>query len=295
VGGCQSAHEASDSGESLGVDQQFSEADVASMAGVTTVEYRGTGSFGETWRIETDDGQPIARKFLHKPGYDVDRLAREVEGLRRVESPHVVALLDVGEASLRGRTIPYLDFEFVPGGDLKDWIDTGGKVTDDEAVDLAAGLLRGVAALHAAQVVHRDIKPANIGLRNGDPRFPVVLDLGLAKLLDLDSITRHGTAIGTAMYMSPEQFRGDRRGKGMDVWAVGVVLHEVLSGGHPFFREGERLTPTDLLRRLDNPPAPPSTAHPALQRLVTRCLLPEPYQRGNAARALSRFEKEVNE
>ncbi len=184
----------------------------------------------------------------------------------------MVALLDVGQATVRGRTIPYMDFEFVPGGDLKDWIDAGGKVTDDEAVDLATGLLRGVAALHAAQVVHRDIKPANIGLRNGDPRFPVVLDLGLAKLLDLDSISRQGTTVGTAMYMSPEQFRGDRRGKGMDVWAVGVVLHEVLSGGHPFFGEGERLTPTELPAAPGQPA--PATPHRTPRAAAARDPLP---------------------
>jgi serine/threonine-protein kinase len=146
-----------------------------------------------------------------------------------------VDLLDIGSTTLRDREIPYLDFEFIAGGDLDFWIRVNGKVAEREAVDLASGLLQGVAALHKVHVLHRDIKPANIGLRDGDPRQPVLLDLGLAKLLDLESITRYPSHIGTAMYMSPEQLRGERAVKGSDVWAVGVVLHEVLTGRHPFF------------------------------------------------------------
>jgi serine/threonine-protein kinase len=282
-----------DGSEDFGVDQQFSEAQVATTTGATVAEYLGTGNYGETWRIEFPDGRSVARKLLYKDGYDVDRLAREVEGLRRVDSSDVVKLLDVGELALRKRVIPYLDFEFIAGGNLEYWIASSDKVTEREAVGLAAGLLRGVVALHDAQVLHRDIKPANIGLRNGDPGRPVLLDLGLAKLLDLESITQYPSHIGTAMYMSPEQLRGDRAGKGSDVWAVGAVLHEVLSGRHPFFRDGEKLTQVEVLQRLTNPPTL-TNATPVLQRLVMRCLLPEPYQRGNAARAYDRFMKEVD-
>jgi eukaryotic-like serine/threonine-protein kinase len=281
-----------DGSEDFGVDQQFSEAQVAITTGAAVAEYLGTGSYGETWRIEFSDGRSVARKFLYKDGYDVDRLAREVEGLRRVDSPFVVELLGVGDITFRKRAVPYLDFEFIAGGSLENWIANNGKVTEREAVGLASGLLLGVAALHEAQVLHRDIKPANIGLRDGDLARPVLLDLGLAKLLDLESITQYPSHVGTAMYMSPEQLRGERAGKGADVWAVGVVLHEVLSRRHPFFRDGEKLTLAEVLERLASPPAL-SSATPALQRLVTRCLLPEPYQRGNAARAYNRFEKEV--
>lgn len=272
------------------MDQQFSEADVINATGMIFVEYLGTGSYGETWRLGSSDGRSIARKFLYKDGYDTDRLAREVEGLQRVSSPYVVDLLGVGSTTLCGRGAPYLDFEFIPGGDLDSWTRINGKVNEDEINDLATGLLQGVSALHEVQVLHRDIKPANIGLRDGDPRRPVILDLGLAKLLDLESITRYPSHVGTAMYMSPEQLRGERAVKGSDVWAVGVVLYEALSGVHPFFKEGEKLNIAEVLERLASPP-PLAGASPALQNLVMRCLRQEPYQRGNARRAHDRFTR----
>jgi serine/threonine protein kinase len=281
-----------DGSEDFGVDQQFSEVDVSSATEVASAEYLGTGSYGETWRIVSPEGRSIARKFLYEDGYDADRLAREVEGLQRVKSPYVVDLLGIGDTTIRGRTIPFLDFEFISGGDLDGWIGVNGKASEPEAIDLASGLLQGVTALHKAQVLHRDIKPANIGLRDGNPRQPVILDLGLARLLDLESITRYPSLVGTAMYMAPEQLRGDRAVKGSDVWAVGVVLYEALSGAHPFFKDGEQLSLADVLQRLTNPPVLNGVL-PALQNMVTRCLQQEPYQRGNAARVYDRFMKEA--
>lgn len=275
------------------MSQQFSNADVERIDRVIAADYLGTGSFGETWRLETATGEIVARKFLHRPGYDANRLDREVQGLRRVNSPHVVSLIEIGSSDVGGQTVPHLDFEFISGGDLQQWVGMGGAVTDEEAVELASGLLQGVEALHRAQVLHRDVKPANIGLRGGDPRFPVLLDLGLAKLLDIASITRYPTLVGTAMYASPEQLRGERAVRASDLWSVGVVLHEVLSGGHPFFTIGEHLTLPELLARLSNPPPLPPGCPAPVEQLVMRCLMPEPYQRGNAGPAHRRLMKEI--
>ncbi|MCW2900321.1 MAG: serine/threonine protein kinase [Streptosporangiaceae bacterium] len=277
------------------MDQKFTAEDVLQMSGATAAKYLGTGTFGETWRLDIASGEPVARKFLHRTDSDVERLDREVEGLRRVSSPQVVSLLEVGEGRLDGRRIPYLDFEFIEGGDLDDWLRRGEGIGDD-AIQLAAGLLQGVGALHEAQVLHRDIKPANIGLRGGDPGNPVLLDLGLAKLLDFDTITRYPALMGTFMYASPEQLRHQRANRGSDVWAVGVVLHEVLSGRHPFFRLGEQLTLPEAIARVEEsaPPPLPEDTHPALVELVGRCLQPEPYQRGSAAAAHRRLSRKVD-
>jgi serine/threonine protein kinase len=277
------------------VDQQFSQLEVESLDDVKAAEYLGTGSFGETWRIQTAGGLEVARKFLHEAGYEVDRLNREVEGLRRVSSPYVVTLLGVGESAIRGENLPHLDFEFIPGGDLQQWGANGGALADEDAVALAEGLLQGAAALHQAQVLHRDIKPANIGLRNSDPRHPVLLDLGLAKLLDIESITRYPSLIGTAMYASPEQLRGERAVKASDVWSIGVVMHEAVCRRHPFYTVGERLMLTELLQRLPTPPPLPPESPKAVQALINRCLQPEPYQRGNAGPAYRRLRREVGE
>lgn len=275
------------------MEQQLARADVADLGDVETAEYLGTGSFGETWRIDTTDGRTIARKFLHDAGYDMDRLNREVEGLRRVTSPYVVTLLDVGESVVGGRTLPHLDFEFIAGDDMQKWAAKGGTLTADDAVALAGGLLQGAVALHKAQVLHRDIKPANIGLRHGDPQRPVLLDLGLAKLLDVESITRYPDFLGTAIYASPEQLRSERAVKASDVWSIGVVMHEAVSQRHPFYAGGERLTLPELLQRLDTPPALPPECPTAVANLVIRCLQPQPYQRGNAGPAYRRLLNEV--
>lgn len=275
------------------MDQKLSQVDVENLNDVETAEYLGTGSFGETWRLETADGRTLARKFLHDPGYNVDRLNREVEGLRRVASPYVVTLLDVGESVLGGETLAHLDFEFIAGDDLQKWAARGGTLTPDDAVALASGLLQGAAALHGAKVLHRDIKPANIGLRNGDPQHPVILDLGLAKLLDVESITRYPDLIGTAMYASPEQLRGERAVKASDVWSIGIVMHEAVCRRHPFFTVGERLTLPELLRRLETPPPLPPECPTAVRGLIEKSLQQEPYQRGNATPAFRRLLNEV--
>lgn len=269
-------------------NRHFSADEVAAATGCDNISYLGTGSFGETWRLHKD-GTDQAWKFLYQTGYDTDRLAREIAGLERVDSPRVVRLDGLSLVDIAGVKCPTLIFEYVPGGDLSSSIALGVIAKGADLVKLAHGLLVGIEALHSAKVVHRDIKPANIGLRNGQLDDPVLLDLGLAKLLDLQSITRYPGLVGTAMYAAPEQLNGERASRGSDMWALGGVLYEAATGNHPFFVEGERLTLDEAIERQRMHPTVPTSTPTKIKDLIHRCLAPEIHRRGSARRARARL------
>jgi eukaryotic-like serine/threonine-protein kinase len=269
------------------VNQQFSEEQVRQALGVAHVEYLGTGSFGETWRAAFD-GRSAAYKIIHRPGYSTDRLEREIEGYRRVASEHVVFLHDARTIEVAGSGRAVMIFEFVDGGDLTDAIATG-QPSGAQLRGLARGLLTGVLAMHTANLLHRDLKPANVALRDGAYESPVILDLGLAKLLDVESITRYPAGIGTPLYMAPEQLRGERALRGSDLWAAGVVLFEAATGQHPFLRAGESISLAEALARLASPPSVPEAVPPDVGDLIRRCLSDPPYRRGTVAKALTRL------
>jgi serine/threonine protein kinase len=154
---------------------RFSKDDVAAALG-GEVSLLGSGSFGDIWRLGD-----TAVKIICADSYPVARLAREVDGLRRVTSVNVVRLLSTGDVFLGGRQRPILTFEYIPGGDLGDKIRDGKWPSLADAISLMDGLLCGVKDLHGSGTVHRDIKPHNIALRNGDWSQAVLLDLGLAR------------------------------------------------------------------------------------------------------------------
>ena len=154
---------------------RFMEAEVAAALG-GPVSRLGSGSFGDTWRHGD-----TAVKIICDVSYPPERLKREVDGLSRVSSPHVVRLLGTRTVDLRGQQRPALVFEYIAGGDVAGLIADGQLPSAAEGVAFLRGLLTGVGHMHAAQTVHRDIKPANIALRDGDWSRPVLLDLGLAR------------------------------------------------------------------------------------------------------------------
>lgn len=274
----------------IALDQQFETKAVLDALGVDSVAHLGTGGFGETWRARLN-GSEVACKIIHRPGYSPDRLAREIAGYKRVKSPNVVTLHRACHIIVDGERRVCLVFEYIAGGDLAKAIAAKRKPSDYELRSLARGLLNGAAAMHASDLLHRDLKPANIALRNGDFGQPVILDLGFAKLLDLESITHYPTHLGTAMYMAPEQLRQERALRASDLWAVGVVLYEAATGTHPFFVEGESLTLDDLFKRLERPPDPTGLVPPDIEELIRRCLSDPPHKRGTVSKALERIEQ----
>src|SRR6185503_9980261 len=128
----------------------------------------------------------------------------------------------------------FIAMAFCEGETLKKKIERG-PLPLPEALSIAAQIASGLAAAHAKGVVHRDVKPANV-IVTPDGRVKIV-DFGIAKLADQSRLTREGTAVGTAAYMSPEQIRGDAVDARADVWALGVLLYEMVSGVQPFAAE----------------------------------------------------------
>jgi serine/threonine-protein kinase len=253
----------------------------------------GHGGMGTVFRATDDDGRVVALKRLDAPLDDVAaaaRFAREVRLGARVTHPHLLPVLDALHAEARA----WLTMPLVEGETLRALLDREGRLPVAEAVRVGIALADALAAIHAAGVVHRDLKPENVLLahavvaglpltRDGVPSTtrpqPLLTDFGIARALDAvgdDRITRSGLLVGTPTYMSPEQLRGQRGVDGAaDVWALGVVLHEMLAGGPP--RRGPSLRA--LFRgQPSDPPALRSLraeVPDALDALVARMLAPE--------------------
>jgi serine/threonine protein kinase len=237
----------------------------------------GRGRMGIVFEGAADGEDPVAVKVitteLTQDDVFVRRFKREVKAAQRIDHPNVVPVLSHGDEA----GVPYLVQRLIPGGSLTDRIAAQGRLGLRDTVDLLTGAAAGIDALHAAGLVHRDIKPANI-LLEGDT--PYVSDFGLAKDSQASNLTRPGQALGSLDYMAPEQIRGDAVSPATDVYALGCVTWECLTGAPPF---GGRPSMRVLFAHLQEPP-PDLTAlrpeiDPSTARAVTRALEKEPEDR----------------
>ncbi len=169
-------------------------------------------------------GRDVALKVVDERGAVAGRVVREVEAARALDHPGIVALLDFFTDGRRS----FLVWELVRGQSLAE---LAGELRDDEAVLAAAQLCDALAYAHARGVVHRDVKPQNVMVdRHGVVK---VMDFGIARLSDADTLTAEGELLGTVAYMSPEQAAGRRVGPPTDVYSAGVLLYELLAGRNP--------------------------------------------------------------
>jgi serine/threonine-protein kinase len=191
----------------------------------------GSGATSAVWRArDLDLGRVVALKALLGAGVDpqlAGRFEREGQILGRLSHPNVVPVFATGNDGGR----PYLVMAFVDGKSF-DQVLAEGPMAVDDALDLAADVAAGLAAAHRAGVVHRDVKPANIVC--GNDGVPRLVDFGIARADDLTAMTRADSVLGTASYLSPEQARGEVPGPASDVYALGCVLYEALTGSPPF-------------------------------------------------------------
>ena len=264
---------------------RFDASAVAAALGVEHVQLLGTGAFGDTWKIDDK-----AVKIIAADNYPANRIAREVQGLSRISSTHVVRLLKTAEVDLGGKSRAALFFEFVEGGDVQSRIDTGRWPTDGEVIAFTRALLQGVSDMHETGTVHRDLKPANVALRRSSWEQPVVLDLGLARGIEDSTITVYPGRLGTPSYMAPEQLRGERARKAADLFAVGVIVRHLAGRAHPFYAHRSPSTYDEAIQCIEDGPSPIDTALPEqFKDLLDRLVSPREHDRGSAGSSLRRM------
>src|SRR5688500_3712259 len=172
-------------------------------------------------------GRSVALKFLpqqwsHDEGAK-ERFRREAQALSATDHPNICTVHDIAEAD-DGRL--FLVMAHYEGRTLKQTIEAG-PLEIDTAIEIAAQVAEGLAKTHAQGIVHRDIKPGNLMICS---EVVKILDFGLAKFKTALQLTVEGSTVGTAAYMSPEQVRGEEADERSDIWALGVVLYELLAG-----------------------------------------------------------------
>jgi tRNA A-37 threonylcarbamoyl transferase component Bud32 len=245
----------------------------------------GEGAMGRVFRAERD-GQPVALKLLRKEHLRsralLDRFFREARAVTRIRHPHIVRVLDVGEErGAQGLERAYCVMELLEGRTLGALF-RERSLDPSRTVEIIAQVCEALEAAHATGVVHRDVKPDNVFVedRRGSD-WVKLLDFGIAKLLraGAEGPRLPGTVIGTPNYMAPEQASGAPVDARTDLYALGVVLYEMLAGKRP--SRGEPVVPPLPLTTPEGQAIPPGLSRPVLA-----CLSVDPAGRPQSARAL---------
>ncbi len=243
------------------------------------LEHLGGGGMGIVYKaLDQKLDRPVALKFL-PPDLTRDpeakqRFIREAKAASTLQHNNICVVYDIDEAD-DGQM--FISMEYLQGETLKKKIE-GGPLTTEDAVNYATQIARGLSRAHYHGIIHRDIKPANILIASDG--VAKIVDFGLAKLAGLTKLTRAGSTMGTPAYMSPEQLRGKTVDQRSDIWALGTVLYEMLSGRQPFMGEYD---PAILYAILETEPEPIQNLRPdvpeALAAVVTRALSKDTAQR----------------
>ncbi|MBU1670739.1 MAG: Stk1 family PASTA domain-containing Ser/Thr kinase [Actinobacteria bacterium] len=249
-------------------------------------ELIGTGGMADVYRA-TDNllGRTVAVKILHpqfaKDPVFIARFRQEAQAAANLNQPNIVNVYDWG---IEEGTY-YLVMEFVEGRDLKDIIVHGGALMPERAVEISISICGALDAAAAAGIVHRDIKPQNI-IVTFDNQIKV-MDFGIARTAGGSAMTQTGTIMGTAQYISPEQAQGRAADPRSDLYSLGVVLYEMLTGKVPF--DGEN--PVSIAyKHVREDPLPPSMVNPdvspELEAVVMKAMAKNPQNRYQSAREM---------
>jgi serine/threonine-protein kinase len=248
-------------------------------------EHVGGGGMGVVYRArDARLDRRVALKFLPKrlathPEVE-ERFVQEARAAARLDHPNIATIHEIGTTA-DGRR--YIAMAYYEGETLRERLDRDGSLPIDEAVRYARIVAEALSSAHEAGIVHRDVKPGNVMLtEEGEVKL---LDFGLARALDRPRLTEPGRPLGTASYMSPEQVRGEEVRPASDVWAVGAVLFEMLSGAPPF--QGERRAAVLHSVLHDEPPKldAPRDVPDDVQPIIRRCLHKDPDVRYPSAEA----------
>ncbi len=250
----------------------------------------GRGAMGEVWRgVDETLGRPVAVKLLLPHDSDptaTSRFRLEAQTAGRLNHPYVVGVYDFGEYD--GRL--FLVMELVDGDSLARRLSTGGPLPAEQVARIATQAAAGLAAAHQQGIVHRDIKPANL-LLDADGTLKIG-DFGIARFVDDPSgaLTTTGQIVGTSLYLAPERALGQPAGPACDVYALGCVLYQLLTGRPPFQADSAVAI---LHQHLDSAPVPPRQLGvplpPAFENYLLGLLAKQPEDRPTAQRVAEWF------
>jgi eukaryotic-like serine/threonine-protein kinase len=254
------------------------------------LELVGRGGMSSVWKAHDRLlDRSVAIKVLHEHYTQdeeyVERFRREARSVAQVSHPNIVTVIDRGEDGGR----QYIVFEYVDGENLKQLIEREGPLPVREALLLALQMARALGFAHDRGLIHRDVKPQNVLLN--DEGQAKMTDFGIARSVDVDGVTVTGTVLGTSEYIAPEQARGQRVDAHTDVYSLGVVLYELLTGAVPF--SGESFV-TVALRHVNEPP-PDVLEHradcpPRVALLIERAMDKNPDDRPSMDELVHEFE-----
>jgi serine/threonine protein kinase len=243
----------------------------------------GEGGMGAVYKAEDRElGRTVALKVIRPELASnpeiLQRFKQEILLASKVTDRNIIRIYDLGDAE----GIKFITMEFVEGDDLRHLLHQQGKLPAAEAVDIMEQVVSGLRAAHRAGIIHRDLKPGNI-MRATDGRV-LVMDFGLARSLQGDGMTRTGTMLGTMEYMSPEQAHAKNLDARSDIFTIGLIIYELLTGVMPYHAESAIAS---LLKRTQERAIPVSEIDKnvpgALSNIVSKCLERDPGLRYQSA------------
>ena len=251
------------------------------------IKMLGEGGMGAVYKArDTELDRLVALKVIrpelaNQPQI-LQRFKQELILARKVTHRNVIRIFDLGQAG----GIKFITMEFVEGRDLKGLLTEKGKLSGEEAVAIMHQVCLALEAAHQEGVVHRDLKPQNIMVEDATGRV-LVMDFGIARSIEPGGMTQTGALIGTPEYMSPEQVRGKEADARSDIFTLGIILYELLTGQMPYKADTAL---GSMYKRTKERALPPIAVNPEvpgfLSDLVSRCLDPEPQRRFQSTREI---------
>ncbi len=233
------------------------------------VKLLGEGGMGAVYRAHDREldrvvALKVIRPELARNAQVLQRFKQELILARQITHRNIIRIFDLGQAE----GTRFITMEFIEGQDLSHILEQRGKLPAPEAASIIAQVARGLEAAHAEGVVHRDLKPQNI-MMDGAGKASV-MDFGIARSMDTSNMTRTGALLGTPTYMSPEQAQGQKVDARSDLYTLGIIFYELLTGKPPFEADNPMAT---LVRRIQEKPVPPVQVEPTIPKAINDMVL----------------------